>query len=100
MPNFIARAELHSASYADYENLHAYMQQNGYSRTIKADNGNTYQLPTGTYVSVGSFSSADIALQAAVTAANGTGRKSSVIVADWNATKWLGLPLVNAARSA
>jgi hypothetical protein len=100
MLNFIARVELHSASYADYENLHSYMQQNRYSRVIKGDNGNTYQLPTGTYVSVGNFSSADNALQAAITAANATGRQSSVIVADWNTTKWQGLPLVNAARSA
>ena len=100
MPNFITRAELHSASYADYENLHAYMQQNGYSRTIKADSGNTYQLPTGTYVSVGCFPSADLALQAAVTAANATGRKSSVIVADWSSTKWQGLPIVATVRTA
>jgi len=64
MPNFIARVELHSASYADYENLHVYMQQRAFSRTIKGDNGSTYQLPTGTYVNVGTYSSHDASLQA------------------------------------
>ena len=100
MPNFIARVELHSASYADYENLHVFMQQNGYLRTIRADDGNTYQLPTGTYVSTGTFSSSDVALRAAINAADATGKKSAVIIADWNAAKWQGLPLVNAARRA
>jgi hypothetical protein len=100
MPNFIARVELHSASYADYESLHIYMRQNGYSRVIKADAGNTYQLPTGTYVSLTSMSSTSDALQAAVTAANATGKNSSVIVAEWNSARWQGLPIVNAAQTA
>lgn len=100
MPNFIARVELHSASYADYENLHVFMQQNGYLRTIRADDGNAYQLPTGTYVSTGTFSSSDVALRGAINAADATGKKSAVIIADWNAAKWQGLTLVNAARRA
>jgi len=68
MANFIARVELHSASYADYENLHAYMQRLEYARHIKGDDGKTYQLPTGTYVSVGRHASGDAALQSAVAA--------------------------------
>jgi len=100
MPNFIARVELHSASYADYENLHTYMAQRGYERTIRGDNGKTYHLPTGTYVCIGTSASAEVALEAAVAAANATGKTSSVIIADWNLTKWQGLPLVDAARSA
>jgi hypothetical protein len=100
MASYIARAELHSASYADYENLHAYMQQQGYSRHIKGDDGKTYQLPTGTYVSVGRHASGDVALQSAVAAANATGRSSSVIVADWVSARWQGLPTASAARTA
>jgi len=100
MPNFIARVELHLASYADYESLHIHMQQYSYDRTIKSDDGKTYQLPTGTYVSVGGQSSANTALQAAVAAADATGKTSSVIVADWSSTRWQGLQIVNAARTA
>ena len=100
MSNFIARVELHSASYADYESLHIYMQQKGYARVIKSDDGKTYQLPTGTYVSVGALSSVAAALQSAVAAADATGKTSAVIVADWNAARWQGLPVVNAARTA
>lgn len=100
MSDFIARVELHSASYADYENLHAYMEQYGYARTVKGHDAKTYQLPTGTYLSTSSFSSGSAALQSAVTAANSTGKTSSVIVADWNSASWHGLPVVGAARRA
>jgi hypothetical protein len=100
MANFIARVELHSASYTDYENLHVYMQQYGYARTVRGDDGKTYQLPTGTYVSASAMSSVAAALQGAVAAANATGKTSSVIVADWNSARWQGLPVVNAARTA
>ena len=100
MANFIARVELHTASYADYEDLHGYMQQRGYSRTVKGDNGNTYQLPTGTYVSTGVYPSHDRALQAAGAAAGSTGKASSIIVADWNGARWQGLPVVSTARTA
>jgi hypothetical protein len=98
--NFFARVELHSATYADYENLHAYMQQRGYPRFIRGDDGKNYQLPTGTYVSQGSHASGDAALQSAVAAANDTGRNSSVIVADWTSAKWQGMPTVSAARAS
>jgi hypothetical protein len=94
MANFFARVELHSATYADYENLHSYMQQRGYPRFIKGDDGKNYQLPTGTYVSAGSHTSADGALQDAVAAATATGRNSSVIIADWISAKWQGMPTV------
>jgi hypothetical protein len=93
MSDVISRVELHSASYSDYENLHMYMQQRGYSRSIRGNDGNTYQLPTGTYVGSGTAST-DIALQAAVAAATATGKRFSVIVADWNSSRWQGLPVV------
>ena len=98
MENVIARVELHSASYADYENLHIYMQQRGYARVVKGSDHKTYQLPNGTYV--GSSSSPAAALQSAVAAANATGKTSSVIVADWKSANWHGLPVARAARTA
>jgi hypothetical protein len=100
MPSFIARVELHSASYADYESLHIYMQQRGFVRVIKGNDGKAYHLPTGTYVSAGAISSTAGALQATVAAANATGKASSVIVADWNSATWQGLSVLSAARTA
>ena len=100
MSNYIARVELHAASYDDYENLHGQMLRWGFVRTIKGNNGSTYQLPTGTYVSAADFASASAALQATVAAAGATGKTFSIIAADWSSASWQGLPIVNAARSA
>jgi hypothetical protein len=94
MANYIARVELHSATWNDYEQLHTTMKRRGYSRTIKASDGKWYQLPTGTYVVEGTNSSLQNALNAATEAANETGRQSWVLVADWNAATWVGLPIV------
>jgi hypothetical protein len=94
MANYIARVELHSATWNDYEQLHATMQQRGYSRTIQSSDGKWYQLPTGTYVVAGTDSSLQNALNAATEAAKATGRQSWVLVADWGAASWAGLPIV------
>lgn len=99
MPNYIARVELHSASYDDYDNLHGQMLRRGFARAVKGDDGRTYQLPTGSYLSTGSFASASAALQAAVAAAAATGKASAIIAADWNCASWQGLSITNAARS-
>ncbi len=50
MANYLARVELHAASFDDYELLHAQMQQRGFYRAVIVDDGYTHQLPTGTYV--------------------------------------------------
>ena len=94
MPNFIARVELHSATWDHYEILHASMQRRGYARTIQASDGKVYQLPTGTYVVMATNSSLQSALKAATEAANETGRQSWVLVADWGTASWVGLPIV------
>src|SRR5947207_10153438 len=83
MADYIARVELHGATCDDYDLLHGSMQQHGYSRTITGDDGNVYQLPTGTYVVRNTYVTVDVALAAAVAAANDTGKASSVIDADW-----------------
>jgi hypothetical protein len=92
--NHIARVELHSATWDDYETLPAGMQRRGYSRTIRSDNGVTYQLPTGTYVTTNANVTLEVALKAAVEAAGETRRSSSTIVTDWTAARWEGLPKV------
>ncbi len=91
MANFIARVELHTATYEDYERLHASMQARGYSRTIAGDNGTVYKLPTGTYVARNTNVAIEVARNAAVAAAQETGKSSAVIVADWTQASWQGL---------
>lgn len=94
MANYIARVELHSANWDDYEVLHASMQRRGYSRTIRGNDGKRYHLPTGTYVVEGSTSTLQNALNLATEAARETGRKSWVLVSDWINATWLGLPQI------
>jgi hypothetical protein len=91
MANYIARVELHSATWDDYDRLHTGMQSRGYSRTITSDGGVCSQLPTGTYVATNSNVDLGVALNAAIEAANETGRKSAVVVTDWTAARWNGL---------
>jgi hypothetical protein len=91
MANYIARVELHNATYEDYENLHASMQTRGYSRTIVGGKGVVCKLPTGAYVARNTSVAIDVALNAAVAAAHETGKNSAVIVADWTQASWQGL---------
>lgn len=91
--DYIARVELHNATYDDYENLHASMQKNGYSRQIVGDNRQTYQLPTGTYIARNTNATLQVAINAAKGAANDTGKASAVIVAAWSSALWDGLSL-------
>lgn len=92
MANAIARVELHSASYADYETLHAAMEAEGFQRKVLASDGIWYHLPTGTYVHHSVTSSAD-GSQRATRAASRTGRASSIFVGGWDGN-WTsnGLP--------
>jgi hypothetical protein len=88
MANYIARVELHAANYQDYEQLHGNMAARGFDRTIVGNDGNTYQLPTGTYVARNVTDSLTVALNAARDAAEAAGRTSWVIVTDWAAALW------------
>jgi hypothetical protein len=91
MANYIARVELHAANYDDYEELHDKMRQQGFSRQIHGSDGKDYHLPTGTYVIRNANVSTSDALNRAGNAAEQTGKKSSIIVADWDSASWRGL---------
>jgi acetoin utilization deacetylase AcuC-like enzyme len=91
MANYLARIELHHAGPEDYERLHSSMQQRGYERKIAGEDGVMYQLPTGTYFVSGTSAVLSIALNAAVDAADETGKKSAVFVTDWQLARWHGL---------
>jgi hypothetical protein len=91
MANYLARVELQLASPEDYEKLHSSMQLRGYARNITGEDGVVYQLPAGTYFVTGTSAALSVALNAAVDAANETGKKSAVLVTDWNSVRWFGL---------
>lgn len=91
MANYIARVELHSASYDDYEELHDKMGQQGFSRQIRGSDGKEYHLPTGTYIMRNANVPGSDALNRAGNAAEQTGKKSSIIVAEWDSATWRGL---------
>jgi hypothetical protein len=90
--NYVTRVELHGANEADYEKLHAAMEGKGFSRNIKGNDGLTYWLPTATYHVDTTVEHGDV-LNAAVAAANSTGRTNGVIVTA-GGSMWLGLPTV------
>ena len=93
MTEYIARVELHAASFANYEFLYLQMAQRGFTRTVAGANHTVYQLPTGTY-----FIASDIPLQEvlnrAVAAADTTLKSSAVVVAEWREAMWQGLTVV------
>jgi hypothetical protein len=91
MANYIARVELNLAVPEDYERLNLSMQKRGYARKITGEDGVIYQLPIGTYFVTETTAVLEIALRAAVEAADETGKKSAVIVTDWNSARWSGL---------
>ena len=91
MANYLARVELHLAAPGDYERLHLGMEERGYVRQVTGEDGVIYQLPAGTYFVTGSSAMLHVALNAAVEAANETGKKSAVMVTDWRSVSWSGL---------
>jgi hypothetical protein len=91
MSNFTTRVELHHpVGVQDYETLHAAMEQAGFSRTIRGDNGVWYHMPYAEYDYSGS-ASADQVRAAAVLAAGRTGRTFAVLVTESQRRAWQGL---------
>lgn len=91
MASFTTRVELHGATYQDYENLHVAMEREGFSRTIKADGGGRYHLPTAEYDRSGALTLAQI-LESAKRAAASTRKSFAVLVTEAVARTWYNLP--------
>jgi hypothetical protein len=88
MANYVARIELHNATYDDYETLHAAAARRGFLRVIASHNGQKYQLPTGTYVAEKTTATLEQAYDAAQAAAADTRKAFWVVVADWGSAKF------------
>jgi len=96
MANFTVRVELHNAQWSDYEQLHAAMEQKGFSRQITSDDGKTYQMPWAEYNGVANLSSAQVR-DLAKSAADTTGKQNSVFVTEAVTRAWVGLSMLTTA---
>jgi len=96
MANFTVRVELHQATYADYDTLHAAMEQKGFSRFITADDGQIYHMPWAEYNGSGNLSCAEVR-DIARAAANTTGKSNAVFVSESTRRAWIGLKVLTAA---
>ena len=90
MAQFTVRVELHSASYSDYETLHASMERRGFSRLITADDGKIYRLPTAEYNKEGEYTRSQV-LASARAAATETGKTFATLVTESLGRTWVGL---------
>jgi hypothetical protein len=91
MSSFTTRVELHSASHDDYNNLHALMEAEGFSRLIKADDGTWYHLPAAEYNRECALSIAEVRASAQ-RAATRTRKLFCVFVSESTSRSWVGLP--------
>jgi hypothetical protein len=94
--NFTVRVELHNAQWSDYEQLHAAMEQKGFSRQIMSDDGKTYQMPWAEYNGSGSLTSPQVR-DIAKAAAETTGKQNSIFVTEAVSRAWIGLNMLGRA---
>jgi len=90
MASFITRVELHNANVQDYANLHGYMAQEGFTRTIRSDDGKLYQLPPAEYGLIANCNAFEARDKASKAAAR-TFKNFAVLSVERNAAAWVGL---------
>lgn len=88
LARFTTRVELHDADDSDYNELHKYMHEEGFVRTIEGD-GKRYRLPPAEYNRVAALSCDDVR-SAAARAAHRTGRDYAILVTEGTRC-WVGL---------
>ena len=91
MAKFTVRVELHHADEDDYEELHGYMEQQGFVRYIVDSEDAKWQLPTAEY-NIASTGEKSAVLAKAEMAAKQTGKKYMVLVTKSNGRTWANLP--------
>jgi hypothetical protein len=94
MAQFTTRVELHRATGEDYSNLHSAMEYQGFSRTIRSDDGFIYILPTAEYDRTGDNLTRTQVLNDARAAAASVAATFSVLVTEASARTWIGLEKV------
>ena len=94
MAQFTIRVELHRATGEDYSSLHSAMEYQGFSRTIRSDDGIIYILPTAEYDRTGDNLTRTQVLNDARAAAASVAATFSVLVTEASARTWIGLEKV------
>ena len=89
MAKFTTRVELHDGDDDDYSNLHKYMREEGFSRTIEGSDGKRYRLPTAEYNRIEELNCDDVR-DSAVRAAKRTGCSFALLVTEGTRC-WQGL---------
>ena len=90
MAKFITRVELYNAKAEDYKVLDEAMEESGFSRTINASNGITYQLPTAEYWIEGKLLLTNV-LIVVQNAARSVKKEYGVIASEIIGATWEGL---------
>lgn len=92
MPSFTVRVQLVDVESSDsaYETLHGGMEGRGFTRTIRSDDGITYEMPFGTYNYVGDTTRSDV-LDRAKRAASATKLQARILVTEANGRTWSNL---------
>ena len=90
MAKFTTRMVLHDADWNDYNDLHTYMDQEGFTDEITSSDGITYKLPDAEYDISGNFD-LDAVLTKAKKAAKKTGKDYKIFVTKSAGRKWLAL---------
>ncbi|MFM4805904.1 hypothetical protein ACEUC3_18730 [Aeromonas bivalvium] len=90
MSKFTTRMVLHDADWDDYNDLHTYMNQEGFTDEITSSDGITYKLPDAEYDISGNFDVDDVCTKAK-RAAKRTGKEYKVFVTKSAGRKWIGL---------
>jgi len=89
MSRFTVRVELHAATEADYQRLHAAMGNKGFSRLITGSDGKRYHLPTAEYDHTSNDSVSDVRDRAYAIAS--TVKQNPAVLATEGAAAWQGL---------
>jgi hypothetical protein len=98
MASFTVRIVLHGAELSEYEELHKFMEYEGFSRTITDAKANEYHLPPGENTISGPYTRLDVRTKARL-AAEKTERSFGVLVTESKGRAWLGLEPVDAPVS-
>ncbi|GAB2877704.1 hypothetical protein GCM10027093_11260 [Paraburkholderia jirisanensis] len=94
MTRYMTRVELHEnpnkPTSKDYDKLHAAMEAEDFSRTIKSNDGIVYKLPTAEYF-IESNQTTEQVRNHAVDAAKSVWSKYSIITSQAPHSSWIGL---------
>jgi hypothetical protein len=91
MSQFTTRVELHGVILEAYGRLNSAMEHEGFSRTIKEEDGTCYLLPTGEYNRAGDDLTTAKVLSDAKIAAASVAAKFSILVTESSSRMWLDL---------